>query len=120
MEQSKMNKEALIEWLELKYEARLKLYEGIKSDEPLSKMGYPDSDKNPPAHSVFRLTYAAFRLRTLKAAISLLKGEKEFVFLHKSISEELILEKSKLMDIKGGSSPSILFYENIICELDKM
>jgi hypothetical protein len=88
--------EPLLQWLMLKYEARLATYDGIKCADLWKESSYADTSWNPPAYEVFRKTKAAQRLRVLKGAMDLLQNQTPQYISYAEVLEVLRDEKNTI------------------------
>lgn len=111
--------DAMLAYLTMKYDARLKFYDGIKSDAPLKEGGYTDTDSNPPAYAVFRTTFAAARLRLLRGAMDYLRGETPQYVSHSELITLLRNEKNELAHFGIRFRASMEMYDAIIDYLVK-
>lgn len=114
IENGKAKVDAMLLYLSMKYDTRLKFYEGIKDTTPMRPNEPADAVKNPPAYVVFRSTFAAARLRLLKGAMDYLKGETPQYINHAELVQLLRNEKNELAHFGIRFRASVEMYDAII------
>lgn len=114
VQDGKAKVDAMLMYLSMKYDTRLKFYEGIKDTAPMRPNEPADSVKNPPAFQLFRSTFAAARLRLLKGAMDYIKGDTPQYISHAEVIELLKSERSEFVAFTPRFSATIAMYDAII------